>query len=128
MKHIYVLFEFKQVHFFNFSRRLFAEHHTLSSLCRIFSSRSKSRKSRLFFFCSFVCLFFLRLLFIVVIVILISLKAAFWQISILANHWWKFYSNRTRIKSLLRGLTNIGTVSKKLYRNTLIHWICLEIL
>ena len=98
-----------------FSRRLFAKHHTSSSLCRIFSSRSRSRKSRLF---SFVCLCFL---FNVVIVILILLKIAFWQISILTNHWWKFYGDRTRIKS-----KNIGTVSKKLYWNTLVHWICLK--
>ena len=103
MKHIYVLFEFKHVLFFLFlTKAIVAKHHTLSSLCRIFSSRSKLRKSRLFFFCLFI---FLRFLFIVVIVILISLKTAFWQISILANHWRKFYSDRTRIKSLLRGLT-----------------------
>ena len=35
------------------------------------------------------------------------------------NHWWNFYSDRTRIKSLLKRLKNIGMASKKLYRNTL---------
>ena len=33
------------IHFFSFSRRLFAEHHTVSFWCRIFSSRPKSRKN-----------------------------------------------------------------------------------
>ena len=66
---------------FYFSRRLFAKHHTLTSLCRIFSSRSRSRKSRLFLL--FLLLFcFLRFLFIVFIVILILLKTTFWQIPI----------------------------------------------
>ena len=33
-----------------------------------------------------------------------------------SDHWWKFCSYRTRIKSLLRRLKNIGMVSEKLYR------------
>ena len=113
-----------------FSRRLFAKHHTSSSLCRIFSGRSRSSKSRLFFFCLFVCL---CSLFIVVIVILILLQTAFWHISILTNHWWKFYSDRTRIKS-----KNIGTFSKltvlkhlnslNLFRNIIIPDIILFVL
>ena len=57
-----------------FSRRLFAKHHTISSWCRIFSSRSISSKFRFYLFQSF--------LFIVVIVISILLKTAFWQTSI----------------------------------------------
>ena len=47
LKYIYLLFEFKHTEFFFFSRRLFAEHHTLRFWCRIFSSRSRSRKIRI---------------------------------------------------------------------------------
>ena len=36
-----------------------------------------------------------------------------------ANYWWKFYSDRTRKKTLLRRLKNIGMASEKVYRNTL---------
>ena len=43
----------------------------------------------------------------------------FSQISIHSQLLWKFYSNRTRKKTLLRRLKNIGTASEKLYRNTL---------
>ena len=74
MKYIYVLFEFKHAEFFYFSRRLFAKNHTLSSWCRIFISRSRSRQIRIWSISSF--------LFIVVIVISILLKTAFWQTSI----------------------------------------------
>ena len=35
------------------------------------------------------------------------------------SQWLKFYSDRTKIKSLLRRLKNIGMVSEKLQRNTL---------
>ena len=38
----------------------------------------------------------------------------------IVNYWWKFYSDQTRIKSLLKWLKNIGMASEKLlYRNTL---------
>ena len=37
----------------------------------------------------------------------------------IVNHWWKFYSDQTRIKSLLKRLKNIGIASEKLYRNAL---------
>ena len=54
-----------------FSRKLFAKHPTLCSLCRIFSSRLRSRIIQI-----------LSILFIVVIVISILLKTLFWQTSI----------------------------------------------
>jgi len=41
---------------FYFSRRLFAKHHTLSSWCRILSSRSRSRKIRILSISKFFCL------------------------------------------------------------------------
>ena len=37
------------------------------------------------------------------------------------SHWWKYCGDPRRIKSLLRWLKNICTVSVKLYRNTLRH-------
>ena len=62
---------------------------------------------------------FQTFLFIVVIVISILLKTTFSQISItIASYWWKFYSDRTRTKPLLRRLKNIGMAYEKLYRNT----------
>ena len=76
------------IHFFSFSRRLFAEHHTVSFWCRIFSSRPKSRNNSI--------LSISKLLFTFVIV-----------------------RDRTRMKSPLRWLKNIGMVSEKLYRNML---------
>ena len=36
-----------------------------------------------------------------------------------ANYWWKFYSDRTRKKTLVRRLKNVSMASEKLYRNTL---------
>ena len=59
---------------FYFSRRLFAQHHALSSWCRIFSGKSKSRKIWILSISKF--------LFIVVIVISILLKTVFLQTSI----------------------------------------------
>ena len=70
---------------FYFSRRLFAKHHTLSSWCRIFSSRSRSRKIRI--------LSSLKFFVIVVIVISILLKTVFWQTLI---------HSRSLVKGLLR--------------------------
>ena len=74
---------------FYFSRRLFAKYHTLSSWCRIFSSRSRSHEIR------------------------ILLETAFWQTLIIVNYWWKFYSDRTminlawrRLKTLVRSPRN----------------------
>ena len=37
----------------------------------------------------------------------------------MSRQWWKFHSERTRIKSHLRRLKNVGMVTEKLYRNTL---------
>ena len=54
---------------------VFAKHHAISSWCRIFSSRSRSRKIRI------LCGFWSFLL-IVVTVISSLLKTAFWQTSI----------------------------------------------
>ena len=48
-------------------------------------------------------------------ILLIPIKPQF-----VINIWWKFCNDRTRIKSLLRRLKNIGVVSQKQYRNTLI--------
>ena len=46
---IYLRFIWIQTYiFFYFSLRLFAEHHTVSFWCRIFSSRPKSRKNSVF--------------------------------------------------------------------------------
>ena len=59
---------------FYFSRRLFAQHHALSSWCWIFSGKSKSSKIRILSISKF--------LFIVVIVISILLKTVFLQTSI----------------------------------------------
>ena len=44
----------------------------------------------------------------------------------IVNHWWKFYSNQTRIRSFLQRSKNIGMTSEKLYRNTLNIWILLH--
>ena len=96
---------------FYISRRLFAKHHTISSWNQFFCSRSKSRKIRILSIWSF--------LFIVVIVMSLLLKTAFWQTSIHSQYWWNVCSDRARTKSLLRRLKNIGMVSEKLYRNTL---------
>ena len=52
-------------------------------------------------------------------VISILLKSTFRQISIYSQSLVKFYSDQTRIKSLLKRLKNIGMASEKLYRNTL---------
>ena len=64
---------------------------------------------------------FQSFLFIVVIVISTLVKLHFDNLQFIVNHWWKFCSDRTRIKSLLRWLENIGMVLQKLYRNTLIN-------
>ena len=60
---------------------------------------------------------FQSFLFIVVIVILISLH--FSKLQSIISQWRKFYSDWTRIKSLLKWLKNIGMASKKLGRNAL---------
>ena len=71
-----------------------------SSWCRIFSSRSRSRELRI----SSILIFFVY----------------FFHSDIdFTRNRWKFCGDRTEIKSLLRRLKNIGTVCKKLYRNTL---------
>ena len=73
--YLFILFIWIQTfRIFYFSRRLFAKHHTLSSWCRILSSRYRAK----FGFFS-ISKFFL---FIVVIVISILPKTAFWQTSI----------------------------------------------
>ena len=46
-------------------------------------------------------------------------KLHFHKFQSIANYWWKFYSDRTRRKPLLRRLKNIGMASEKLYRNAL---------
>ena len=93
---------------FYFSRRLFAQHHALSSWCWIFSGKSKSSKIRILSISKF--------LFIVVIVISILLKTVFLQTSIF-NHWWKVCGYRTMTKSLLRRLKNIGMVCKTVLKH-----------
>ena len=62
-------------------------------------------------------------LFIVVIVISILLNPRFDKFQSMFNHWWKLYSDQTRIKSLLKRLKNIGMAFEKLYRNNLKAWI-----
>ena len=62
-------------------------------------------------------------LFIVVIVISILLNPRFDKFQSMFNHWWKLYSDQTRIKSPLKRLKNIGMASEKLYRNNLKAWI-----
>ena len=97
---------------FFFSRRLFAKSHTISSWCRIFSSRSRSGKIRIlsilkfFVHCCHSDIDFTK-------------KWPFDKLHFVGNHWCKVCSDRTRIKSLLGRLENIGMVSEKLYRNTL---------
>ena len=76
----------------------------LSSQCWIFSCWSINFKV---------------VLFIVVIVISIYLKLHFHKFQSIANCWLRFYSDQTRIKSLLKRLKYIGMASEKLYRNTL---------
>ena len=67
-------------------------------------------------------------LFIVVIVIWILIKPTFWQTSIYSQSLVKKnYIDRTRIKSLLKRLKNIGTASEKLYRKALKHALRQEI-
>ena len=80
---------------FHFSRRLFAKHNTLSSWCRIFSSRSRSRKIRIlsismfFAYCCHGDIDFT--------------KNCIWtELQFIVNHWWKVCSDRTRTKSLLQ--------------------------
>ena len=117
MKYICVLFRFQTYSIFYFSRRLFAEQHTLSSWCRTLLAGPVDRAK--FGFCRFQ-----SFLFIVVIVKLIfrrfckKLNFDTLHTQFRVNQWWKFCSDRTRIKSLLRWLKNIGMVSQKLYRNT----------
>ena len=93
-----------------FSRRLLAKHHTLSSWCRIFSGRYRSHKIRLlstwkvFIYCCHG-------------------DIDFTKSCILTNNNSQSITSKNfvaRIKSLLRRLKNIGMVSQKLYRNTLI--------
>ena len=52
-------------------------------------------------------------------VISILLKLHYDKDQFIVNHWWKFCSDRTRIKSILRRLKDIGVVCWKLYPNTL---------
>ena len=52
-------------------------------------------------------------------VISILLQLHYDKDQFIVNHWWKFCSDRTRIKSILRRLKDIGMVSWKLYPNTL---------
>ena len=72
MKYIFCFGGIQTYRRFYFSRRLFAKHHTLTSWCRIFSSRSRSCKVRILSISKFF-------LFIVVILTSILLKTAFWQ-------------------------------------------------
>ena len=72
---------------FYFSWKLFAKLHVLSSWCRIFCSRSRSRKIRLLSSSLF--------LFIVAIVISILLKTIFDKFQSKISQWWKFHSDRT---------------------------------
>ena len=66
-------------------------------------------------------------MFIVVIVISILLKPAFWQISIYSQSPVKILSQSDKEKSLLKRLKNTGMASEKLYRNTLIFRQAFEI-
>ena len=81
---------------FYLSRRLFAEHHTISSWCRSFSSRSRSRKMRILSISKF--------LFIVVIVISILLKTESWQTSIdsqsVEKSFFFFFEDKITFKTL----------------------------
>ena len=74
---------------FDFSRRLFAKHHTLSSLCRIFSSMSKSRE------------IWIKSIFMVISIIL---KTAFWQILIysqsLMKILWRSEKDKLNFKAI----------------------------
>ena len=65
---LYVLFEFKHAAIFLFSRRLFAKHHSLSSLCQLFTWASLDR-TKLGFYQS------KNFLFIVVMVISLFTKS-----------------------------------------------------
>ena len=56
-------------------------------------------------------------------VISILLKPTFSHFQSIVNHWWKFYSNQTRIKSFLKRLKHISMASEKHYRNTLYSWV-----
>ena len=92
--------------------RLFAKHHTLSSQCRIFSSRSKSCEIRIYRFQSFI-------LFIVVIVISILLKTAFSQTSIhsqsLVKILWRSDKDKITFKAIEKQRYGLReTVSKHL--------------
>ena len=79
MKYIFFFFGIQTYRSFYFSRRLFAKHHTLTSWCRIFSSRSRSCKVRILSVSNFF-------LFIVVILTSILLKTDFDKTSIARFH------------------------------------------
>ena len=85
---------------FFFSQRLFAKHHILSTWCRILSSRSRSRV-----YCCHSDIDFTKNCILT---------------DFIVSHCSKFCGVLTRIKSHLRRLKNIGMVSQKLYRNTLL--------
>ena len=96
---------------FYFSWRLFAKHRTISSWCRILSSRSTSREIRILSISKFFVYF-------------CHSDMDFPENCILTNFSSKkitgenFCSDRIRTKSLLRRFKNIGMVSEKLYLNT----------
>ena len=93
-------------------RRFIAKQHTLSSWCRPFSSRFRSRKIRLLWISKFFCLllsYWYRF----------YLKPHFDKLQFTSNHWWKFYSDQTGIKVSESRLKNISLASEKVYRNTL---------
>ena len=112
MTHTFVLVEFKHRECFTSDGRLFAKHQTLSYWCWIFSSWSRSRKlgvyqfQRFFVYCCHNNIDFTK-------------TYIFNKFQSIVNHWWKFCSDQARVKSLLKRFKNIGTVSEKVYRNTL---------
>ena len=100
---------------FNFylSWRYLLNTKSVSSWCRIFSSRSRS------------CAIWIESILKVIVycchsdIVFFFYKLHFDKLQFIVNHWWKFCGDRTRIKTLLRRLKNIGMVCEKLYRNTL---------
>ena len=96
---------------FYFSRRLFAQHHALSSWYRIFSGKSKSSKIRILSISKF--------LFIVVIVISILLKTVFLQTSIHIQSLMKSLWLSDKDKITFKAIKKKKVWSVKLYWNTL---------
>ena len=106
MKYIFVLVEFKHTEFFTsyggylLNTKLYAPRVGFS-----FAGLDHA-KLGIYQFQSF--------LFIVVIVISIYWNLHFDNFQSIVNHRWKFYSDPTRMKSLLKRLKNIGMASEKL--------------